>query len=169
MKILLTGGCGYIGTSLTRELLAQGHAVKVVDIQWFGNYVEPHPNLTIVQDDIRNASSWDLGGFDVVMHLANVANDPCSDLNSKLNWEVNALASMFLVERAIKDGVPQFIFASSGSVYGVKEEPEVTEEELKLQIAGMEARIELMVKRGQCIDFIRADANRPLCLPEREI
>ena len=128
MKILLTGGCGYIGTSLTRELLAQGHAVKVVDIQWFGNYVEPHPNLTIVQDDIRNASSWDLGGFDVVMHLANVANDPCSDLNSKLNWEVNALASMFLVERAIKDGVPQFIFASSGSVYGVKEEPEVTEE-----------------------------------------
>jgi nucleoside-diphosphate-sugar epimerase len=128
MKILLTGGCGYIGTSLTRELLAQGHVVKVVDIQWFGNYVEPHPNLTIVQDDIRNASSWDLRGFDVVMHLANVANDPCSDLNSKLNWEVNALASMFLVERAIKDGVPQFIFASSGSVYGVKEEPEVTED-----------------------------------------
>jgi len=128
MKILLTGGCGYIGTSLTRELLAQGHVVKVVDIQWFGNYVEPHPNLTVVQDDIRNASSWDLRGFDVVMHLANVANDPCSDLNSKLNWEVNALASMFLVERAIKDGVPQFIFASSGSVYGVKEEPEVTED-----------------------------------------
>jgi len=128
MKILLTGGCGYIGTSLTRELLAQGHVVKVVDIQWFGNYVGPHPNLTIVQDDIRNASAWDLRGFDVVMHLANVANDPCSDLNSKLNWEVNALASMFLVERAIKDGVPQFIFASSGSVYGVKEEPEVTED-----------------------------------------
>jgi nucleoside-diphosphate-sugar epimerase len=128
MKILLTGGCGFIGTSLTQELLKQGHVVKVVDIQWFGNYLEPHPNLSVVKDDIRNASDWDLQGFDVVMHLANVANDPCSDLNSKLNWEVNALATMFLVERAIKDGVPQFIFASSGSVYGVKEEPEVTED-----------------------------------------
>jgi nucleoside-diphosphate-sugar epimerase len=128
MKILLTGGCGYIGTSLTTELLAHGHIVQVVDIQWFGNYLAPHPNLTVVQDDIRNASSWDLRGFDVVLHLANVANDPCSDLNSKLNWEVNALATMFLVERAIKDGVPQFVFASSGSVYGVKDEPEVTEE-----------------------------------------
>jgi nucleoside-diphosphate-sugar epimerase len=128
MNILLTGACGYIGTSLTRALLAAGHSVRGVDIQWFGNYVEPHPNLTLVKDDIRNASTWDLRGIDAVMHLANVANDPCSDLNSKLNWEVNALASMFLVERAIKDGVPRFIFASSGSVYGVKEEPEVTED-----------------------------------------
>jgi nucleoside-diphosphate-sugar epimerase len=128
MKIFLTGGCGYIGTSLAAELLAQGHTVKVVDVQWFGNYLPSHPNLTVVQDDIRNASSWDLRGFDAVLHLANVANDPCSDLNSKLNWEVNALATMFLVERAIKDGVPQFVFASSGSVYGVKDEPEVTEE-----------------------------------------
>jgi nucleoside-diphosphate-sugar epimerase len=128
MNILLTGGCGYVGTSLTKVLLDQGHVVRIVDIQWFGNYVEPHPNLTIVRDDIRNASTWDMRGMDVVLHLANVANDPCSDLNSKLNWEVNALASRFLIERAIEHGVKQFIFASSGSVYGVKEEPEVTEE-----------------------------------------
>lgn len=128
MKILLTGGCGYIGTPLAAELLARGHEVRVVDIQWFGNYLAPHPNLSVVKDDIRNAKGWDLRGFDVVLHLANVANDPCSDLNSKLNWEVNALATMFLVERAISDGVPQFVFASSGSVYGVKEEPEVTED-----------------------------------------
>ena len=67
-------------------------------------------------------------GVDTVFHLANVANDPCSDLNSKLNWEVNALASMQLVEMAIKKKVRQFVFASSGSVYGVKEEPLVTEE-----------------------------------------
>ena len=128
MNILLTGGCGYIGTSLTQQLLNDGHSVRVVDLQWFGNYLKPHPRLTIVQDDIRNASSWDLHGIDTVLHLANVANDPCSDLNSKLNWEVNVLASMFLVEKAIEHGVKQFVFASSGSVYGVKEEPEVTEE-----------------------------------------
>jgi nucleoside-diphosphate-sugar epimerase len=65
---------------------------------------------------------------EAVLHLANVANDPCADLNSKLNWEVNTLATMFLVEKAIRHGVGQFVYASSGSVYGVKEEPEVTEE-----------------------------------------
>ena len=128
MKILLTGACGYVGTSLTTELLAHGHSVRGVDIQWFGNYLEPHRRLDLCKDDIRNASNWDLRGFDVILHLANVANDPCSDLNSKLNWEVNALATMLLVERAIKDGVKQFVFASSGSVYGVKDEPEVTED-----------------------------------------
>ena len=128
MKILLTGACGYVGTPLAAELLAQGHTVRGVDIQWFGNYLQPHPRLELVKDDIRHASLWNLRGFDVVLHLANVANDPCAELDSKLNWEVNALATMFLVERAIRDGVPHFIFASSGSVYGVKEEPEVTED-----------------------------------------
>jgi nucleoside-diphosphate-sugar epimerase len=66
--------------------------------------------------------------MEVVMHLANVANDPCAELDSKLNWEVNTLATMFLVEKAIANKVPQFIHASSGSVYGVKEEAEVTED-----------------------------------------
>ena len=128
MKILLTGGCGYVGTPLTVSLLDRGHTVTVVDLQWFGNFLLAHPNLTVIREDTRHADRIPMQGFDVVMHLANIANDPCSDLNSKLNWEVNALASMLLVERAIAHGVPQFIFASSGSVYGVKEEAEVTEE-----------------------------------------
>ena len=128
MNILLTGGCGYVGTPLTLSLLDAGHTVTVVDLQWFGNFLPAHPNLTVVKEDIRNADRLPMAGVDVVMHLANIANDPCSDLNSKLNWEVNALATMLLVERAIAHKVPQFIFASSGSVYGVKEEPEVTEE-----------------------------------------
>lgn len=128
MNILLTGGCGYVGTLLTQSLLNQGHAVTVVDIQWFGNFLKPNPKLKILCEDIRNPDKMPMNGVDVVMHLANIANDPCSDLNSKLNWEVNALATMQLVERAIDHQVKQFIFASSGSVYGVKEEPEVTEE-----------------------------------------
>jgi nucleoside-diphosphate-sugar epimerase len=128
MNILLTGGCGYVGTPLTLSLLDRGHKVTVVDLQWFGNFLPVHPNLTVIREDIRNADRLPMAGVDVVMHLANIANDPCSDLNSKLNWEVNALATMLLVERAIAHRVPQFIFASSGSVYGVKEEPEVTEE-----------------------------------------
>jgi len=128
MNILLTGGCGYIGTPLTQSLLDAGHHVSVVDLQWFGNHLSAHPNLTLIREDIRNADKIPMEGIEVVMHLANIANDPCSDLNSKLNWEVNALASMLLVERAIACKVPQFIFASSGSVYGVKEEAEVTED-----------------------------------------
>jgi len=128
MNILLTGGCGYVGTPLTESLLDAGHTVTVVDLQWFGNLLAPHPKLTVIREDVRNAERIAMKGFDVVMHLANIANDPCSDLNSKLNWEVNALATMLLVERAIDAGVGQFIFASSGSVYGVKEEAEVTED-----------------------------------------
>jgi nucleoside-diphosphate-sugar epimerase len=128
MNILLTGGCGYVGTPLTQHLLAQGHRVTVVDLQWFGNSLPAHPNLTVIREDVRHADRLPMQGVDVVLHLANVANDPCADLDSKLNWEVNALATMQLVERAIAHGVPQFIYASSGSVYGVKDEPEVTEE-----------------------------------------
>jgi nucleoside-diphosphate-sugar epimerase len=128
MKILVTGACGYVGTSLTNSLLTEGHEVVGYDIQWFGNYLTPHPKLTIVKGDVRDVEKIPWDGIESVIHLANVANDPCSDLNSKLNWEVNALATMLLVEKAISCGVKQFIFASSGSVYGVKDEPEVTED-----------------------------------------
>jgi nucleoside-diphosphate-sugar epimerase len=128
MKILLTGICGYVGTSLAASLLEKGHEVIGYDIQWFGNYVQPHPRLTLIQGDIREVGHIPWDGIECVMHLANVANDPCSELNSKLNWEVNALATMLLVEKSISAGVRQFVFASSGSVYGVKKEPEVTED-----------------------------------------
>jgi nucleoside-diphosphate-sugar epimerase len=128
MNILVTGGCGYVGTPLTLSLLDAGHQVTVYDIQWFGNYLPDHPALTVVQGDIRNAEAIPMEGKDVVIHLANIANDPCSDLDSKGNWEVNALSTMLLAERAIACGVKQLIFASSGSVYGVKEEPLVTED-----------------------------------------
>jgi len=128
MNILLLGGCGYVGTVLTQTLLAQGHRVTVVDIQWFGNYLEPHKNLKVIKEDIRNVENIPMEGIDVLMHLANIANDPCGELNSKLAWEVNVLATMRLVEKAIEHKVKQFILASSGSVYGVKDEPEVTEE-----------------------------------------
>ncbi|MFA5166911.1 MAG: SDR family oxidoreductase [Candidatus Omnitrophota bacterium] len=128
MHILVTGSCGYVGTVLTQRLLDLGHKVTGVDIMWFGNYLEPHPNLTVIEEDIRCSGSLPMKGVDSIIHLANVANDPCGELNSKLAWEVNALATMGLLENAVKNGVKQFIYASSGSVYGVKEEPQVTEE-----------------------------------------
>jgi nucleoside-diphosphate-sugar epimerase len=127
-KILITGGCGFVGHQLTNSLLKNGHKVTVFDTQWFGNYLTEHTNLTIVQGDVRNTDAIPMNGMETIFHLANIANDPCSDLNSKLNWEVNVLATMQMVEKAISCQVEQFVFASSGSVYGVKDEPEVTEE-----------------------------------------
>ena len=127
-KILVTGGCGYKGNVLVPKLLAQGYRVKVVDIQWFGNALQPHPNLTVIKGDVRTIDPTWLKGVDAVIHLASVANDPCCDLDPKLSWEIGPLASMLLIEEAIRQGVKQFIYASSGSVYGVSDEPQVTED-----------------------------------------
>jgi len=128
MKICVTGGCGYVGTMLTQKLLELGHEIIVYDIMWFGNYLVEHEKLKVVKGDIRNTSDLPFDGVDAVIHLANVANDPCADLDSKLSWEVNVLSAMGMVEKAISCGVKQFIYASSGSVYGVKEEAQVTED-----------------------------------------
>ena len=131
MKVLVTGGCGFVGTLLTKALLEEGHDIHAYDIMWFGNYVEEHPRLTFTQGDIRDIDSVPMEGMDAVIHLANVANDPCSDLNSKLNWEVNVLATKLLVDKAIECGVRQFIYASSGSVYGYKEEEKTAKKQAR--------------------------------------
>ncbi|MDM8536547.1 SDR family oxidoreductase [Desulfobacterales bacterium HSG17] len=128
MKVLVTGGCGYIGSVMVPKLLKRGFDVTVFDLMWFGNFLEEHERLKIVQGDIRDVSLISLQNIDAVIHLANVANDPCGDLDAKLVWEVNALATMGLVEKSIKNNVKQFIYASSGSVYGVKDEEQVTED-----------------------------------------
>jgi len=128
MKVFVTGACGYKGTVLVPKLLAAGHHVVAFDIMWFGCQLEPHPNLLVVKGDVRSADQLDLVGVDVVIHLSSVANDPCSDLNPLLTWEISCLATMRLADRASRQGVRQFIYASSGSVYGLKEEASVTED-----------------------------------------
>lgn len=128
MKILVTGGCGYVGTELTYKLLEDGHQVCVIDTQWFGNYLTPHSNLEVCREDIRNTDKIPLDSVEVVIHLANIANDPGVELNPTLSWEVNVLAAQQLADRAVRKGVKQFIFASSGSVYGIKDELQVTED-----------------------------------------
>lgn len=128
MNIFLTGGCGYKGTVLVPKLLNQGHNVTVFDIMWFGNNLEKHDRLNVLEGDVRFIQDFDLNGFDIVIHLSSVANDPCGDLNPKLTWEVSALATMLLAENASKSNVKQFIYASSGSVYGIKGEDQVTED-----------------------------------------
>jgi nucleoside-diphosphate-sugar epimerase len=127
-NILVTGACGFKGTVLVPKLLTAGHQVTAYDIMWFGNFLEPHHQLTVVKGDIRNADELDLSNFDAVIHLSSVANDPCSDLDPLLTWEISCLATMRLADRAARQGVAHFIYASSGSVYGLKDEPQVTED-----------------------------------------
>lgn len=127
-NILVTGGAGYVGTLLVQELISLGYKVTVVDTMWFGDYLQDCNNLRKIKTNILDIDNIPMEGVDTIFHLANIANDPTGDLDSKLTWEVNVLASKLLVEKAIKFGVKQFIYASSGSVYGIKEEEQVTED-----------------------------------------
>jgi nucleoside-diphosphate-sugar epimerase len=127
-KIFVTGACGYKGTVLVQKLLERSYAVTAVDTQWFGDFLEDHPNLTKIKMDILDLKQENVDGHDVILHLASIANDPCGDLDPKLTWEVSALATMRLADFAVRAGIKQMIYASSGSVYGIKEEEKVTED-----------------------------------------
>ena len=132
MKVFVTGACGYKGTVLVPKLLAAGHEVIAFDIMWFGNFLKPHARLSVVKGDVRNIDEINLDGVDAIVHLSSVANDPCGDLDPKLTWEISALATMQLADKAARKGIKHFVYASSGSVYGIKDEPQVTEDlELK--------------------------------------
>ncbi len=128
MNILILGGCGYTGSPLTKLLLDRGHNVKVIDIQWFGNYLKKDKKLKIEKKDIRNLVLNDFKNVDIVIHLANIANDPSVDLSPHLSWDVNVLCIKKICEYSIKQKVKKIIYASSGSVYGVKKEKKVHED-----------------------------------------
>lgn len=128
MKIIVTGGCGYVGSVLVKKLI-KNHFVRVIDNQWFGNYLPANKSSEIVKADIRDISKDEnFKGYDAIIHLANIANDPSVDLDPSLSWEVNVLAAKKLIEISIKNNLKKFIYASSGSVYGIKDELNVTED-----------------------------------------
>lgn len=128
MNILVTGACGYKGTVLVPKLLKAGHYVTAFDIMWFGNFLDKHPNLTVIKGDVRQIETIPLDNIDAVIHLSSVANDPCSDLDPLLTWEISCLATMQLADKCARMGIKHFIYASSGSVYGLKDEAQVTED-----------------------------------------
>ena len=127
-KLFITGGCGYVGSLMIQNFLDR-YTVQNVDTQWFGNKLRHNENLTNIKEDIRNLSGEFINKDTyAVIHLANIANDPSVELDQTLSWEVNVLAAKNLIEKSIKAGVKKFIYASSGSVYGVKNEEKVTED-----------------------------------------
>lgn len=133
-KVVVTGGAGYVGAVLMPKLLAQGHQVKVIDLYLYGrevlNAVKDHPNLIQVKGDIRDRTllERELAGYDSVIHLACISNDPSFELDPALGRSINYDAFLVLVEVAKKMGVNRFIYASSSSVYGIKEVENVTED-----------------------------------------
>jgi nucleoside-diphosphate-sugar epimerase len=120
MRVLLTGHKGYIGTVLAPMLLAEGHDVVGLDSDLFEHctFGKPAREIPQMRKDIRDVRVSELAGFDAVLHLAALSNDPLGDLNPLLTYEINHLASVRLAQMAKAAGVRRFLFSSSCSVYG---------------------------------------------------
>lgn len=130
MKVLLTGHKGYIGTILSPMLQAAGHDVVGLDSDLYerSTFGEGTPNIPEIRKDIRDVELSDLEGFDAILHLAGLSNDPLGDLNPSLTYEINYLASVRLAKLAKKAGITRFIFSSSCSNYGAGGVDWLTEE-----------------------------------------
>lgn len=130
-RVVVTGGAGYVGAVLVPKLLATGWAVRVLDLCIFGDQVLPlgHPHLELVRGDIRDAALVDRVSRDAeaFIHLACVSNDPSFELNPALSRTINFECFEPMVLAAKRAGVGRFIYASTSSVYGVSDAPEVTE------------------------------------------
>ena len=130
--VLVTGGAGYCGSVLVPQMLDMGYNVTVYDIQYYGSNFLPldNPNLTVIQGDIRDIGKLEplMAGVDAVLHLACISNDASFELDEYLSTTVNMNAFEPIVIAAKKAGVKRFIYASSSSVYGISEEPNVKED-----------------------------------------
>lgn len=116
MRILIAGGAGYIGSVLTPKLLARGYEVDVVDLLWFGNQLPT--SVRVIQKDVLDLGEEELRGYDQVIFLAGLSNDPMADYSPAKNFVYNAACPAYLAYRAKRAGVGRFIYASSCSVYG---------------------------------------------------
>lgn len=128
--ILVTGGAGYVGSVLVPKLLTDGYHVKVLDLYLYGDVLGKHKRLLQIRGDIRDKKlvSKTLTGIDTVIHLACISNDPSFELNPKLGSSINYDATLRLIDASMRARIRRFIYASSSSVYGVKQEREVTED-----------------------------------------
>jgi nucleoside-diphosphate-sugar epimerase len=115
-NILLAGGAGYIGTELCKRLMKLDYDITVIDNLWFGNNLDP--KIKLIQKDIFKVNSKDLEGFDIVIFLAGVSNDPMAEFSPSENFIQNAACPAYLSYESKRAGVKRFIYASSCSVYG---------------------------------------------------
>lgn len=139
-QILVTGGAGYVGAVLVPKLLERGHRVRVLDLYIYGDGVfgpySSHPALEEVWGDIRDTDTvrTSLRDCDTVIHLACISNDPSCDLDPQLSRSINYDAFIPLVRLCKAQGIERFVFASSSSVYGISDAPNVTEDHPRIPI-----------------------------------
>ncbi len=162
-QVLVTGGAGYVGAVLVPKLLDKGYQVRVMDLYVFGEHVldgvKAHPNLEQVKGDIRDHALLEqvLCGCDAVIHLACISNDPSFELDPEVSKSINYDAFIQLVNVAKKNKVKRFIYASSSSVYGIKDVAEVTEDlpsEPLTDYAKYKAECEKVILKEATDDFI---------------
>jgi nucleoside-diphosphate-sugar epimerase len=133
-RVMVTGGAGYVGSSLVPKLLDAGYAVSVLDLYLYGDDLfkdlRRNPGLREIKGDLRDPAcvASALEGADAVIHLACISNDPSFDLDPGLGKSINFDCFRPLVQASKAAGVKRFIYASSSSVYGVKNDPNVTED-----------------------------------------
>lgn len=116
VKILVAGGAGYIGSALVPYLLEHGYDVDVIDLLWFGNNLPK--TVKVTQKDLFDCQKEDLAGYDQIIFLAGLSNDPMAEFNPSLNFRANGALPSYLAYLAKLVGVKRYIYASSCSVYG---------------------------------------------------
>lgn len=157
--VFVTGGAGYVGALLVPKLLDAGYAVKVLDLYLYGDDVilegKGNPKLTEIKGDLRDVALLEqhLPGCDAVIHLACISNDPSYELDPNLGRSINYDAFLPLVDISKKNGVQRFIYASSSSVYGLKDDPEVTED------LPLEPLTDYSKFKAMCEEYLNAAAS----------
>ena len=164
-NIFITGGAGYVGSVLTPYLLSKNYNVTVFDLFIYGETLKKHKNLKIIKGDLRDniLMKKSLEGQDQVIHLACISNDPSFELNPKLGKEINLDSFEPLVANSKNAGVKRFVYASSSSVYGIKEEKNVSEDmslEPLTDYSKFKAKCEKILFKYKSDDFI-ASVIRP--------
>lgn len=159
-NFFITGGAGYVGSRLVPKLLSLGHQVTVLDLMIYGGDVlDEHKNLSKIKGDIRDIKKLEeyLPGHDILIHLACISNDPSFELNPTLGKSINLDAFEPLVKMSLKSKINQFIYASSSSVYGIKQEKKVTEDmslEPLTDYSKFKGDCEKILNKYSCDDFI---------------
>ncbi len=145
-RILVTGGSGYKGTNLIKKLIKQNFYVINVDNNLFGNNFIKNKSVKNYKLDILNIRKVNIKNVYACIHLASIANDPMVDLDQSLSWETSALGTKLLVDYLIENKVKKIIYASSGSVYGIKKEKKVFEN-LSLQPISTYNKVKMVTER----------------------
>jgi nucleoside-diphosphate-sugar epimerase len=152
--VFVTGGAGYVGAVLVPKLLREGYRTKVLDLYIYGedvlNQVKDNPDLEQIKGDIRDRALLEkvISRCDAVIHLACISNDPSFELDPALGKSINYDAFLDLVEVSKQSGVKRFIYASSSSVYGIKEEEQVTED------LALEPLTDYSMYKAKCEDYL---------------